>query len=72
MDQARKRIALTLRLDDEIGPRADRAGTAPPRNDGGRPPSGGSSRGAGLARREEGGGALADALRRAGLAEKPK
>jgi uncharacterized protein len=72
VDQARRRIALTLRLDDEVGPRADRAGTAPPRNDGGRPPSGGSSRGAGPARREEGGGALADALRRAGLAEKPK
>jgi uncharacterized protein len=69
VDMARKRIALTLRLDDEVGPRTDRAGTAPPRNDGLRPPS----RSAAPARHEEqGGGALADALRRAGLAEKRK
>jgi transcriptional accessory protein Tex/SPT6 len=34
VDLARKRIALTLRLDDEVGPRADRAA---PRTDGGRP-----------------------------------
>jgi transcriptional accessory protein Tex/SPT6 len=26
VDLARKRISLTLRLDDEVGPRADRAG----------------------------------------------
>jgi protein Tex len=84
VDKARKRIALTLRLDDEVGPRTDRAGTAP-RNDGSRPASGGQppprapsqpggpSRSAGPARREEAGsGALADALRRAGLAKKPK
>ena len=32
VDLARKRIALTLRLDDEVGPRADRAGPAAPRN----------------------------------------
>ena len=69
VDKPRKRIALTLRLDDEVGARGDRAGTAAPRNDSGRPPS----RGAAPARREEqGGGALADALRRAGLAEKRK
>jgi len=44
-----------------------------PRNDGLRASSGGLARGAGPARREEqGGGALADALRRAGLAEKRK
>jgi transcriptional accessory protein Tex/SPT6 len=36
VDLARKRIALTLRLDDEVGPRADRAS---PRTDGGRPPA---------------------------------
>jgi len=68
VDMARKRIALTLRLDDEVGPRADR--TAAARKDGARPPS----RGAAPSRREEkgGGGALADALRRAGLAENRK
>jgi uncharacterized protein len=78
VDKARKRIALTLRLDDEVGPRSDRAGTVP-RNDGSRPasggrsPPGGPSRSAAPARREEpGGGALAEALRRAGLAKKPK
>src|SRR5580700_10699768 len=38
VDIARKRISLTLRLDDEVGPRADRAGAAVPRNDSGRPP----------------------------------
>ena len=73
VDLPRKRISLTLRLDDEVGPRADRAGTAAPRNDGGRPPPRVPSRNAAAHRREErGGGALADALRRAGLAEKRK
>jgi protein Tex len=73
VDMARKRIALTLRLDDEVGPRADHAGTAAPRNDGGRPPPRVPSRNAAPVRREEqGSGALADALRRAGLAEKRK
>jgi uncharacterized protein len=73
VDIARKRIALTLRLDDEVGPRADRAGAAAPRNDGGRPSARGPSRPAAATDREEqGGGALADALRRAGLAEKRK
>jgi uncharacterized protein len=84
VDKARKRIALTLRLDDEVGPRADRAGTGPrhdgarpasggPSPPGGNPPPSGPSRSAGPARREEpSGGALAEALRRAGLAKKPK
>jgi uncharacterized protein len=73
IDKARKRIALTLRLDDEVGPRPDRAGTVAPRNDGGRPPSRGATRNAAPARREEpNGGALAEALRRAGLAKRPK
>jgi protein Tex len=68
-----KRISLTLRLDDEVGPRADRAGAAVPRNDSGRPPPRVPSRKAAPMRREEqGGGALADALRRAGVAEKRK
>jgi uncharacterized protein len=62
VDLARKRIALTLRLDDEVGPRADRAP----------PASRGPSRGASPARREEGGGALAEALRRAASVEKRK
>ncbi len=70
VDLARKRIALTLRLDDEAGPRADRAGTPPPRT---APGSRGPARTPAPARREEpGGGALAEALRRAGLAEKRK
>ncbi|MGZ9021041.1 MAG: Tex family protein, partial [Rhodoplanes sp.] len=73
IDIPRKRVALTLRLDDELGPRIDRAGTAAPRNDSVRPASRGPSRSAAPTRREEqGGGALADALRRAGLAEKRK
>jgi uncharacterized protein len=73
VDKARKRIALTLRLDDEVGPRPDRAGTAAPRNDGARPAPRGSSRSAAPAIREpHGGGALADALRRAGLPEERK
>jgi transcriptional accessory protein Tex/SPT6 len=72
VDLARKRIALTLRLDDEAGPRADRDARFAPRDD--RAPTGsrGQSRGASSARREEGGGALAEALRRAALVEKRK
>jgi uncharacterized protein len=69
VDLPRKRISLTLRLDDEAGPRADRAGPAAPRS---APPSRGPSRSTAPARREESGGALADALRRAGLADKRK
>jgi protein Tex len=69
VDVARKRIALTLRLDDEIGPRAERAGSAASRID---RPSRGSSPSAAPPRREEGGGALAEALRRAALVEKRK
>jgi protein Tex len=64
VDKTRKRIALTLRLEDEVGPRSDRAATTPRHNDGDRP-SRGPPRDATAARREEGGGALADALRRA-------
>jgi predicted RNA-binding protein with RPS1 domain len=72
VDKARKRIALTLRLDDEAGPRADRAGTAP-RSDAGRAPSRGQAGGAAQpGGKDPGGGALADALRRAGLGEKGK
>src|SRR5215813_1638568 len=69
VDQARKRIALTMRLDDEVGPRADRAEKAAARDARSAPqsPSRGESRGAGGGRREDAGGALADALRRAGF-----
>jgi uncharacterized protein len=71
IDKARKRIALTLRLDDEIEPRADRAGTAAPRNNGVRPSSRGASHGSAPPRGQEG-GSLAEALRRAGFAQKQK
>jgi uncharacterized protein len=71
VDLARTRISLTLRLDDEVGPRADRA--APRTDGGGPPPQRVPSRNvAPLRREEQGGGALTDALRRAGLAEKRK
>jgi uncharacterized protein len=69
VDKARKRIALTLRLDDEVGPRSGRGATAAPRNDSMRSPSRSAASGQ---RHEQSGGALADALRRAGLAEKRK
>jgi protein Tex len=72
VDLARKRIALTLRLDDEVGPRADRDARSAPRDDRAPPASRGPSRGASPARREESGGALAEALRRAALVEKRK
>jgi len=72
VDMARKRIALTLRLDDEVGPRADRDGRSAPRDDRAPPALRGPARGASPARREEGGGALAEALRRAALVEKRK
>jgi protein Tex len=69
IDKARKRIALTLRLDDAVGARPGHGGAAAPRKDNSHRPS----RGAAPARREEqSDGALADALRRAGLAEKRK
>jgi uncharacterized protein len=64
VDKPRKRIALTLRLDDEVGRNPVGAGTAAARaNAGPRTPA---------PHRKEpaSGGALADALRRAGLADK--
>jgi protein Tex len=64
VDKPRKRIALSLRLDDAVGPRAGRAGAPVPRADGVRPPAKGQARGR---RDEQAGGALADALRRAGF-----
>jgi uncharacterized protein len=70
VDLARKRISLTLRLDDEAGPQ--RGGRGNPPRQGGRGQGGQGGRGGqGGQRRGSGqpapGGAMADALRRAGL-----
>ena len=71
VDIPRKRISLTLRLDDNVGERIDSASTAGARNQGGRPTIRTPSRSpAPVHDSERGGGALADALRRAGLAPK--
>src|SRR5690242_6112862 len=70
VDKARKRISLTLRLDYEVGARADRAEKAASRDTGAGAPRTGA-RGAPQPRRDEsGGGALAEALRRAGFSDK--
>jgi len=68
VDKPRKRVALTLRLDDEVGAKAERTGAA--RKDSA--PSHSPSRSTAPAREEQGNGALADALRRAGLGKKGK
>jgi len=60
VDEARNRISLTLRLDDEPGSAGRQRGG----KDGGRAGAGRSRSGSGT-----GGGAMADALRRAGLAQ---
>ncbi|WP_225846671.1 Tex family protein [Streptomyces sp. HPF1205] len=75
VDLPRKRISLTLRLDDEVAaPRGDRRGSAgsggerrggPPRQGGARGQGGG--RRGGAPAQSAPGGAMADALRRAGL-----
>jgi uncharacterized protein len=70
VDKPRKRIALTLRLDDEVGSKADRTGA--PRKDDSPRQTRAPMRSAAPAREEKGNGALADALRRAGLVEKRK
>jgi protein Tex len=70
VDKPRKRIALTLRLDDEVGAKAERTGA--PRKDDSHAQPRAPSRSAAPAREAQGGGALADALRRAGLGEKRK
>ncbi|MFF9489678.1 Tex family protein [Streptomyces sp. NPDC014676] len=69
VDLPRKRIALTLRLDDEAAPQGEQRGQRGERQ-GGRPPkqrrsSGGKGQ---AAAPSPAGGAMADALRRAGLA----
>ena len=71
VDKARKRIALTLRLDDEVGPRSDRAGIGPSRDGGGRSSPRGGSRSAARSEPEQtANGAFAEALRRAGFPDK--
>jgi uncharacterized protein len=66
VDVPRKRIALTLRLDDEVGPKSDRSAPAAPRGDGrGRYTSAPPARGGSQRQETNSGGALADALRRA-------
>jgi uncharacterized protein len=63
VDEARKRISLTLRLDDEPGGRPQR----PPRGDqGGDQGRRGRRKPPERNRRSESGGSIADALRRAG------
>ena len=63
VDVPRKRIALTLRLDDEIGPASDRATRSAPRQQD-RPLSKSQQRAAAQPA-PSGGGALAEALKRA-------
>jgi protein Tex len=74
VDLGRKRISLTMRLDNDF--ERDGAGSGPPpqsgsgqANRGGRGQRGGGRAGGrGGDQRENGGGAMAEALRRAGLA----
>ncbi|MCX4997073.1 RNA-binding transcriptional accessory protein [Streptomyces longwoodensis] len=80
VDIPRKRISLTLRLDDEAAPQGPAAGGERPRRGGGRPPQqrqggggrGGSGSGSRQAPAAPAGGAMADALRRAGLLDPKK
>ncbi|MET9124274.1 Tex family protein [Streptomyces sp. NPDC004528] len=83
IDIPRKRISLTLRLDDEAAPQ-DQQGDGRPQRGGGRPPQqrgqqrqarGGSGGGGGGARQASpppANSAMADALRRAGLVDPKK
>jgi protein Tex len=68
VDAPRKRISLTLRLDDEAGAKSDRPATGAPRTQGasGRRTSAPPKQG----KADSCGGALAEALRRAGLSGK--
>ncbi len=81
VDIPRKRISLTLRLDDEAAPQSQGGGSGERRQRGGRPPQqrqggrgggGGGGRGGGGGSRQApppANSAMADALRRAGLAD---
>src|ERR1700754_23241 len=62
VEVARKRIALTLRLDDEVGAKGERAAQGKPRDI---PLKSMTSAAPRKAKEESGGGALAEALRRA-------
>ncbi|MCQ4119312.1 Tex family protein [Rhodococcus tibetensis] len=71
VDEARQRIGLTLRLDDEVGATArknenPRGGGQQDRRGGGKPQQGGRERG-GRDARPAPGGSMADALRKAGF-----
>ena len=71
IDEQRKRISLTMRLSDEPvrKPREDRPQSGGGQSGGGRPRQGGQQRQSGQKQQPAGfgGGAMADALRRAGL-----
>ena len=60
VEVARKRIALTLRLDDEVGAKSDRSGPGKPREF-----SKASMTSSSPKKPQEQGGALAEAMRRA-------
>ena len=62
VEVARKRIALTLRLDDEVGAKGERAAQGKPRDI---PLKSMTSVAPRKPKEESGGGALAEALRRA-------
>ncbi|MFJ2946786.1 Tex family protein [Streptomyces sp. NPDC087226] len=74
VDIPRKRISLTLRLEDEAAPRGEQRGQRGEQRQGGRPPkqrqgrSGSGGKGRSAAAPAPADGAMADALRRAGLA----
>ncbi|MGW8633823.1 Tex family protein [Streptomyces sp. NPDC055793] len=72
VDIPRKRISLTMRLDDEAAPQGEqkkeRGGGRPPRQRQQRQGSGGGGKGRSSAAPAPSNGAMADALRRAGLA----
>ena len=73
VDEARQRIGLTLRLDDEVGAAARKSegqrggGQRQDRRGGGKPQQGGRERGGRDARPAPAGGSMADALRKAGF-----
>jgi uncharacterized protein len=76
VDIPRKRISLTLRLDDEAAAQDRAPGERRPQRGGGRPPQqrqgGRSGGGRQAAAPAPAGGAMADALRRAGLLDPKK
>lgn len=69
VDAPRKRISLSMRLDDEVGAKPDRQSSGAPRGQGGAPKymSAAPKPAKGSKGADAGGGALAEALRRAGL-----